>query len=205
MTLGIIVGIVATFLIVSLWLGRQSGVTRADKTRVLPGDEIITKPAYVADRATIIQASVDEVWPWLVQLGKGRAGWYSPVWLEKLLVWNPKKRGARTILSQFQRLKRGDIVPDWGPGALEVIALTPGKVLLYGSVRPGDEKGQYLFSWVHILEETSDHSCRLYTRLRIRQTSWLFVLLTPFAGLIDWATIVVMYAGLKYNVALKKR
>lgn len=201
----IIIGCIATFVLVSLWLGRQSGVTNTDKARLLPGDEIITRPAYIADRATVIHASADEVWPWLVQLGKGRAGWYAPVWLERLLVWNPKKWGARTVLPQFQRLKPGDVVPDRGPGVLEVIALTPEKVLLYGSVQPRDKKGQYLFSWVHVLEETTDHSCRLYTRLRIRRSSWLFALIAPFAGLIDWATMIVMYAGLKYNVALKKR
>jgi len=200
----VIIGCVAIFLVVSLRLGRQSGVTNIDKARSLPGDEIIARPAYIADRATTIQASADEVWPWLVQLGKGRGGWYAPVWLERLLVWNPKKRGVRTILPQFQRLKPGDIVPDWGPGTLEVIGLTPKKVLLYGSVQPRDEEGQYLFSWVHVLEETTDHSCRLYTRLRIRRSSWLFALVTPFAGLIDWATMVVLYAGLKYNVALKR-
>jgi hypothetical protein len=197
--------ILFSLLLIALRVGRRSGVDTNDLKRSLPGDSIIIAPAYVADRATLINAPAEEVWPWIVQLGKGRAGWYSPVWLERLLVWNPKKRGARTLLPQFQALKTGDVVADWGPGSLEVLDIKTGSYLLYGSIKPGDDIGNYLFSWVHMLEKIDDTSCRLHTRLRIRSANPVFNAFALFGGVFDWATIVIMYSGLKYNLRTKIR
>jgi hypothetical protein len=61
-----------------LRLARRSGVSNADVERALPGDELIADPETQIDRATMISAPASQVWPWLVQLGKGRASWYMP-------------------------------------------------------------------------------------------------------------------------------
>ena len=45
--------------------------------RTLPGDEMIPHPIVSPMHAITIDVSPDRVWPWLVQLGCGRAGWYS--------------------------------------------------------------------------------------------------------------------------------
>ena len=61
-----------------------------------------------------LPAPPEQVWPWLVQLGKERAGWYLPGWLERAV---PRgRRSLRFLDSDFQELAPGDEVPDWGPG-----------------------------------------------------------------------------------------
>ncbi|MGI8576788.1 MAG: hypothetical protein ACR2KG_02495 [Nocardioidaceae bacterium] len=59
----------------------------------------------VMDRAFTVAGSPDTVWPWLVQLGKQRAGWYLPGGVERLLP--PDRRAARTIERRWQKLAVG--------------------------------------------------------------------------------------------------
>jgi hypothetical protein len=104
---------------------RRSGVDSGDTARALAGDELIVDPELQIDRASVFAASADELWPWIVQLGKGRAGWYMPLTVERLAVWPPRKRAARAIVEAFQRLAPGERVPDWGPGdpSFEVVSV----------------------------------------------------------------------------------
>ena len=53
------------------------GATEDEVRRPLPGDALVTTPLVAATRAITIAAPPEEVWPWLVQQGYGRAGWYS--------------------------------------------------------------------------------------------------------------------------------
>ncbi|MGO8685213.1 MAG: hypothetical protein ACLQUT_11630 [Thermoleophilia bacterium] len=95
-----------------LWrLGRRSGVTQVELARSLPGDELVPAAAFVADRATVLPAPAAAVWPWIVQLGKERAGWYLPARLERL-IWKRDKRGLRQIRADLQDLSVGDRVAD---------------------------------------------------------------------------------------------
>ena len=59
-------------------LGRRSGVTDDEVAASLPGDAIVPDARVVIDRATTLAAPPERVWPWIVQLGKRRAGWYFP-------------------------------------------------------------------------------------------------------------------------------
>ena len=51
----------------------------------LPGDDIVPDPQVVTNHAITIDAPQDCVWPWLVQMGWQRAGWYTARWVDKLL------------------------------------------------------------------------------------------------------------------------
>src|SRR5690349_6473826 len=53
------------------------GATDAEVTAPMPGDELVPEPSFSATRAITIDAPPEAVWPWLVQLGYGRAGFYS--------------------------------------------------------------------------------------------------------------------------------
>ena len=53
------------------------GATDQEAARRLPGDGVVQRADFVATRATTIHATADQGWPWLVQIGSGRAGWYS--------------------------------------------------------------------------------------------------------------------------------
>ena len=53
------------------------GATDEEVTRPLPGDRVVRGRAYTATRAITIDAPPEDVWPWIVQIGSGRAGWYA--------------------------------------------------------------------------------------------------------------------------------
>src|SRR4029450_1696876 len=53
------------------------GATDDELAAAMPGDSIVPRPSFNATRAITVDAPSEDVWPWLVQLGYGRAGWYS--------------------------------------------------------------------------------------------------------------------------------
>lgn len=72
----------------------------------MSGDDVVKHPTFNATRAVTIRARPEEIWPWLVQIGVTRAGWYSYDWLDNL-----GKPSAQRILPQFQQVAVGDVVP----------------------------------------------------------------------------------------------
>src|SRR5215471_19253434 len=73
-------GALVASLALALRLGRHSGVTAEEMRRALPGDDLVPAPPFVTDRATTIGASAAAIWPWIVQMGYHRAGWYTSFW-----------------------------------------------------------------------------------------------------------------------------
>ena len=67
------------------WLGRTSGSTRAERRRRLPGDELFHRPTILTNHAVTIPAPPGQVWPWLVQMGWHRGGWYTARWVDRLV------------------------------------------------------------------------------------------------------------------------
>lgn len=68
-------GLLAAYLrLVRPWTMRW-GATNTEVARSLPGDQLMTRPRFKATRAITIAARPEHIWPWLVQLGSGRAGW----------------------------------------------------------------------------------------------------------------------------------
>jgi len=82
------------------------GATDEEVERPMPGDEVVERPTFVATRAVAIEATSEEVWPWLVQTGSGRAGFYSYDWID-----NACKPSAREIIPEYQHVEVGDLVP----------------------------------------------------------------------------------------------
>ncbi len=85
------------------------GATEEEARRSLPGDELVPQPKLLATHAVTIAAPVEQVWPWLAQIGQGRGGFYSYDWLENLM--GLKIHSADRVLPQFQDLKVGDRLP----------------------------------------------------------------------------------------------
>lgn len=110
---------------------------------MLPGDDLVAAPPVVATRAVSIAAQPDEVWPWLAQIGQGRAGFYSHARLENLI--GCRIENADRIHPEWQDLVVGSEVrmhPKAPP--LVVRALEPGRVLVLGEPD--------VFSWAFVLE-----------------------------------------------------
>jgi hypothetical protein len=108
------------------------GATAEEVERALPGDELLPDPDLLSTRAVMIEAAPAAVWPWLVQMGSGRAGAYSYDWIENLLGLD--MHSADDILPQFQRLAVGDVLPlgPKGPG-MRVEICDPERTLVFRS------------------------------------------------------------------------
>ncbi len=104
-TVGFVLFAVVYALIIRPWHMRL-GATDAEVDRTLPGDHYIAHPRATATHVITINASAAEIWPWLVQIGQARGGFYSYDWLENL--FGCDIRNADRILPEFQHLEVGD-------------------------------------------------------------------------------------------------
>lgn len=82
------------------------GATPEELTDALPGDGLLPCAQFRATRAITIAAPPQAVWPWLVQVGARRGGWYSNDLLDNL-----GHRSATTIVPEFQHIETGEWVP----------------------------------------------------------------------------------------------
>jgi len=124
------------------------GATSAEATRAMPGDELVASPDLNATRAVTVNAEPAAIWPWLLQLGYKRGGFYSYDYLD-----NEGIPSARTILTEYQDTKAGDRIPI-GDGASMVLQFEEGP---WGGN-----------TWVFCLYPQPDGTTRLITRLRVR-------------------------------------
>jgi hypothetical protein len=84
------------------------GATPAECAERLPGDELVVDPATMTTRAITIDAEPTDVWPWLVQIGTDRGGWYSYDRLERLA--GVPVTSSDSIRPSWQNLAEGDLV-----------------------------------------------------------------------------------------------
>ena len=56
---------------------REWGVDPDEASGDLPGDDLVADPDRVMTHGVTIEAAPADVWPWLLQMGYGRGGWYS--------------------------------------------------------------------------------------------------------------------------------
>jgi len=200
---------------------RRSGATDAEFYGPLAGDEVLPHPMVEWTRAATVAASPDAVWPWLVQMGYGRAGWYTNVGLDRL-VWGSGTPNADRILPEFQDLRVGDVVAD-GPGHaafFRVLTVDRPRALVYRSVRhlyrghpvdgsdsealAGVERevvagGTYIdFTWAFLLRNEGNGATRLIIRTRANAApGWAVALLRTPLGLVDWFVVTTMFRNIK--------
>ena len=103
------------------------GVAPDEASKPLPGDGVVPDPVAVETRGITIDAPPSAVWPWLVQMGYGRAGWYSYDQLDQ------RGSSAEAIVPAWQELKVGDILPTHPGGGFEVVVAEPGRALVVRS------------------------------------------------------------------------
>ncbi len=135
------------------------GATEGEAGMALPGDELLEDPDVVTTRAIGIEVAPSSIWPWIVQMGSGKAGMYTYDWIENLLGLN--MHSADEILPQFQDRKVGDLeqIGSKGP-RLQVAVLEPETALVVRS-----ENGNWV--WAFCLYPTSDGRTVLVSRNRI--------------------------------------
>lgn len=155
------------------------GATAAEVTRALPSDDLVAEPTFNATRAITIPAPPERVWPWIVQMGLTRAGWYSYDLLDNL-----GRTSARRIIPELQHLEPGDIVPmsPDGEQGMRVHSVNAPHSMVWGE--PGGT------TWAWHLDETSSGSTRLLTRVRSRY-QW-FSPSIAFSVLLEFGDIWMM-------------
>ena len=149
---------------------RTWGTTDEEVQRALPGDELIAHPDVKLTRAVTIRAKPADIWPWLVQIGQGRGGYYSYEWLENMAGLKMKNSGG--INPAWQQLKVGDIIPaEPGGKGFKVLAIEPEHALVIGSIETVDEgvfegfKQMFpAFTWAFVLAAIDGEQTRLISR-----------------------------------------
>ena len=141
--------------------------TRDERFALMPGDRWIAQPMFVTTQAVTVPAPVERVWPWIAQMGAGRAGWYSYDAID-----NGGTPSATVILSAYQHLEPGDLLSAV-PGsedAFIVLAVDPPRDLVLGG--PLDRDGHQRVSWEFLLRPLPEDRARLIVRGRVAAT-WL--------------------------------
>lgn len=171
--------------------------TRAEGGEQRPGDDIVVPADVVMDRAFTVPGAPEMVFPWIRQLGKGRAGWYLPRNVERCLP--ARRRALRHIEPRWQHLSPGDTVPDYG-GAKEtftVASIDPPHVLVYRS-----QRGRALISWSIVLRPAGTGAgahTRVLLRLRVGAARRPWLVRTAGEAL-DVLTITALAAGLAERI-----
>jgi hypothetical protein len=129
---------------------------------LVPGDDLVPHARVTATRAIDLAAPPEQVWPWLVQMGFGRAGWYSYDWLDNL-----GRRSAWRIHAEWQHLEQGDAVPA-GPTSFVAKVVDEPRAFVLGV--PSSDRGLrgVAFTLAYELRPGVDSGTRLVTRVRIR-------------------------------------
>jgi hypothetical protein len=155
-TLVVLLAVLATFAWYSDWSVRAD---HGERVRDLSGDELIPKATGSVTHAITIRRSALDVWPWLAQMGSGRAGWYAYDFID-----NGGQPSAERILPEFQNVGVGTVFPAL-PGAKDVFVVArcePERSLVLAWRSPD---GTYLTTWAFVLERLETPS---RTRLIVR-------------------------------------
>jgi len=156
---------------------RTWGATDAEVEMSLPGDGLVPHPSYTTTRAITIDAPAEAVWPWIVQMGQGRAGFYSYDWLENL--FGLEIHNVDRVVPEWQDLEAGDTVrlaprdQYGGRAQMRVVHLDPNRALVFGPVvdTPEDLDAASRTgagTWAFVLSPLDGTQTRLIIRTRSR-------------------------------------
>ena len=138
------------------------GATAAEAAASFPGDDLVPAAAWTYTHAITVPASPEELWPWIVQIGQGRGGFYSYTGLENLV--GCRIENATDVLDRFQDLSVGDPVrlhPQTAP--LTVAVIEPRHTLVLLGAAPDSPNAAL---WAFHLRDDGHGGTRLIERGR---------------------------------------
>jgi hypothetical protein len=171
------------------------GSTRAEQSAAMPGDDAVVEPRTVMTRSVTLDGTPPKVWPWLVQMGVGKGGFYGYDWLENL---GPAGvlddiRNADRVHPEWQRLQVGDhVLPLPGATSWTVTELVPERRLV---ITDGGS-----WSWALVLRPAGPGQTRLVTRMRWAQVSGVNRLSALVFDMGDLITVARTLRGLDQRV-----
>jgi proline iminopeptidase len=185
---------------------RTWGVDPIEAANALAGDDLVPTPTAIETRGITIDAPPEAVWPWLVQMGFDRAGWYS---YDRL---DARGRSIDRIRPEYQTTAVGDILPVSPANGFEVKVVEPGRAfVLFTDTELVERQAQaaaerasvavpaglaasgaflrqtpreFSASWAFVLEPLDGGRTRLIERFRVRfgQASPAFRFVGPIMG-----------------------
>ena len=163
----------AYFLLARPWHMRW-GATQDEIDAVLPGDSLCPQTTAQVTHAITIRAAPREVWPWILQFGQDRGGFYSYTFLENLI--GCEMRNSEQIVPEWQNRAVGDTVwfgtPKHFRGEARMIAAIVEPERSFVLVNPPDweriQAGEigHEGTWAFVLRPEGQESTRLVVRLR---------------------------------------
>lgn len=145
----------------------RRGTTDDERRSPLPGDDIVVEPNTGYTMAITIHAAPSAIWPWLVQMGQGRGGFYTHEWVENLL--GADIRNANRIVAEWQQLEVGEhvrLTPDpylGQPGQFMTVAeIQPERALVFRQTLPNGSPA----SWAFLLVPEAEGATRVLMRRR---------------------------------------
>ncbi len=141
------------------------GASDDEVARPLPGDELVARPTWNATRAVTVAATPAQIWPFLVQIGWGRAGWYGYDWAD-----NGGKPSTWDILPAHQHLEVGKEFPMSPVTFMVCVDFNENEWMLWrGKDAGGDarsRRGVSSGTWLWYLDPVDEAHTRLITRMR---------------------------------------
>jgi hypothetical protein len=180
--IGFLAGLAVLVVIVTIalmpWMDRW-GATDDEIAASFSGDELLPSPAVTYTRAITVNATPEEIYPWLLQMGAGKGGMHSYAWFETNIL-RCELINAGHIHQEWQGLKVGDKVKicprdDWGPPAYEVALLKQDQAVVLGH----EEDGKWMDLWQFNLVPQADGTTRLITRSRDMKTGGIWNVIRP--------------------------
>jgi hypothetical protein len=144
------------------WMN-QWGATPSELARAMAGDSLLVDPTYSGTMAVTVNATPEDIWPWLVQIGYQRGGLYSYDWLDRLFGYLDRPSATR-ILPEFQHVAAGDVIPLGRGPSWPVAAIEPNRALVLDMRHMGD----FDWVWQFGLDPVDETRTRLVSRSRVR-------------------------------------
>ncbi len=155
-------GVILLVLAIYYWIARPYqlnwGATHDEIGQAMPGDELDQTPTFLATRGITINGTPEQIWPWLLQMGYNRAGFYGYDLIENQGSTSGMK-SAESILPEYQQFKVGDVVPISAAASMKFFAIEPDRYVIWTG-----ENGVGGFTWaLYPIDKTQT---RLISRIR---------------------------------------
>lgn len=142
------------------------GAAAVDIGRSLPGDEIVAQPQFSWNHAITIRAAPEKIYPWLIQMGDTRGGYYSFTFIENLFMLAAKSPdryvNANRIHEEWQN-------PPPGQGMIiNLLALADYKADEFVLTATTPEAGELRWTWLWYLQPVDQQTTRLIVRHRFQ-------------------------------------
>lgn len=208
--LGSVSGAAALYHVLARPAMLRRGATREEASTSLPGDEITPARPFRSTMATTLDARPEEIWPWLVQVGWGRGGFYSYNGIESL--FGMDLHNADHVHPEWQTLQVGDTMWMSHPRMkalfpeTRVASIEPNRALVLAIYGPKGTEGEPSGAWSFVLETIDAERTRLLSRLQVSVPTLSGK--AVFYGFMEPAHFIMqdgMFKGLRERLAKARR